>query len=283
MVTWFTSETAGTDRVAVVESVNFDRAAGYYDATRALPADSMDGVTALLAAELTGRQPCLEIGVGSGRIALPLRGRGITLAGADISDAMLRRLVTNAGGGSPVPLLRADATRLPVAAGSFGSVLAVHVLHLIPEWRVAVDEALRVLRPGGALIASFPARGRSRQARDVTEGPPWAAAVREALSRHGIVRRRVGGGAAGDIAGYLGGRVTARELDSVPVTQSRTLAQTLHAIEHQIFSWTWPYTREQVRAAGGDIRAWAAREGVALDAEFAVHSALGWWAFDVAR
>jgi ubiquinone/menaquinone biosynthesis C-methylase UbiE len=88
-----------------VESVNFDRAAAYYDATRALPAGTMDRLTAMLAAELGGRQPCLEVGVGTGRIALPLRRRGITLAGIDISGAMLRRVAVNAGGRSPVPLV----------------------------------------------------------------------------------------------------------------------------------------------------------------------------------
>src|ERR1700722_5659646 len=136
----------------------------------------MAQLTGLLAAELAGRQPCVEIGVGTGRFALPLRAAGIAMAGTDISGAMLRRLAANAGGGSPFPLAQADATRLPFAAGTFGSVLAVHVLHLIPDWRVAVDEAVRVLRPGGALVASFPAdnqavaaAGRTRDA-----ASPWA-------------------------------------------------------------------------------------------------------------
>ena len=154
-----------SDRVAPVESVNFDRAAEYYDATRALPADSMDELSGLLAAELADRQPCLEIGVGTGRIALPLRDRGIRLAGLDISAGMLRRLAVNAGDRGPVPLLQADATRQPLAAGSFGGVLAVHVLHLMQDWRVAVDEALRVLRPGGVLIAGLQGRGRAAAGR----------------------------------------------------------------------------------------------------------------------
>ena len=87
-----------------MESVNFDRAAGFYDATRALPATAMAQLTGLLAAELAGRQPCVEIGVGTGRFALPLRAAGIAMAGTDISGAMLRRLAANAGGGSPFPL-----------------------------------------------------------------------------------------------------------------------------------------------------------------------------------
>jgi len=270
--------------VTQVESVNFDRAAEYYDATRALPAESMDGLADVLAAELGARRPCLEIGVGTGRIALPLRERGIALAGTDIASAMLRRLVANAGGRSPVPLVQADATRLPVAAGSFGAVLAVHVLHLIPDWRVAVDEALRVLRPGGALVASFPGDGRSRQVpREAAGGAPWSGAVRESLHRHGLVRVRHGASDPEEVARYLGKRATARQLPSVSVHERRTLRQTLTSLEEQLFSWTWPYTPEQVRAAGSDIRAWAASENVPLDAEFEVRAEIRWRAFDLPR
>lgn len=271
-------------RVTRVESVNFDRAADYYDATRALPADSMDALTALLAAELASHQPCLEIGVGTGRIALPLHDRGITLAGMDLAAGMLRRLVANAGGRSPFPLLQGDATRLPLAADVFGSVLAVHVLHLIPDWRVALDEALRVLRAGGVLVASFPGDGRSRRLpRDATEGTPWAGAVREALRRHGIARTPIGARDPGQVAGYLDGRAAARPLESVTVRETRTLAHALDSIERQLYSWTWQFAPEQARAVGSDIRAWAARENVPLDAEYQVESDIRWWAFELPR
>lgn len=267
-----------------MDSVNFDRAAGYYDQTRALPAESMDGLTTVLAAELAARQPCLEIGVGTGRIALPLHDRGVKIVGMDIAAAMLGQMAANAGGRSPVPLLRADATRLPVAAGTFGAVLAFHVLHLIPGWRVAVDESLRVLRPGGALIARFPTVGRSaRTSRESPAGVPWSAVLREALLRHGIIRIALGARDPDAIAGYLAGRATPRQLEPVPVLRTRTLGQVLSNIERQIFSWSWPYPQEQVRAASSDIRAWAGRENLPLDAEFPVRTEIRWWAFDVPR
>jgi ubiquinone/menaquinone biosynthesis C-methylase UbiE len=259
-----------------VESVNFDRAADFYDATRALPADSMAELTEIAAAALADRQPCLEIGIGTGRIALPLHESGIALAGADISEAMLRRLVANAGGRPPFPVVRADASRLPVRAGSFGSVLAVHVLHLIPQWRVAVDEALRVLRPGGALVASFPAASAPTSA----GSPPWREAVREALRRHGIARVRHGAGTADGVAAYLGGRAAARQLPPVTLHEIRTLEQTVTSLERQLYSWTWPYAADQVRAAGHDIRQWAARENVPLDTAFEEELAIGWWVFE---
>jgi SAM-dependent methyltransferase len=268
-----------------VESVNFDRAADYYDATRALPEDSMDELTAVLAGELGGRQPCLEIGVGTGRIARPLRAAGVALAGMDLSAGMLGRLVANAGGAPPFPLVRADATRLPFAAGSVGSVLAVHVLHLIPEWRVAVDESLRVLRPGGALVAGL--QGQSRGQWSDSPAPaaaaPWAGALRESLRRRGIVRVPVGARDPRLVADYLAGRATARQLDAVPVRRTRTLAEAIDRIERQTFSWTWPYPAEQMRAVADDIRDWAAGENLPLDTGHSVESDIRWWVFELPR
>jgi ubiquinone/menaquinone biosynthesis C-methylase UbiE len=255
--------------------VAFDRAADYYDATRSLPDEARDGVTNVLAAELDGRGPALEIGVGTGRIALPLRDRGITLTGADISEPMLRRLIANAGGNRPFPLLLADATRLPVADGAFGAVVACHVLHLIPDWRAAVDEVMRTLRPGGVLLADFGDTGR--KAGEDGDRPPWEGALTEILARHGISRNRHGVTTAADVAAYLG--FQARALPQVPVTFTRTLGRTLADMERQIYSWTWPYPADRVRAACADTRTWAALEDFDLDAEVPATQLIKWQAF----
>ncbi|HEX3713689.1 MAG TPA: class I SAM-dependent methyltransferase [Trebonia sp.] len=284
-----------------MESVNFDRAASFYDATRALPVGAMRELTSLLAAELALRSPCLEIGVGTGRFALALRDRGIAMAGADISGAMLRRLVANAGGRPPLPLVQADATRLPVAAGTFGSVLAVHVLHLIPDWRIAVDEAARVLRPGGTLLASFPTDNRaapdtglsdtglsdtglsgpSLTGRAAEAGAPWSAALGEAARRHGMVRRAIGARDPQAVAAYLGSRATARELEPVTYRTVTTLGETLSSFEQQLFSWTWPYSAGQAAAVAAAVRDWAERTGLPLSAAHESLAASRWWAFDL--
>lgn len=296
-----------------MDSVNFDRAAAFYDATRALPDESMARLTDLLAAELAGRQPCLEIGVGSGRFALPLRARGITIVGTDISGAMLRRLAANAGGRSPLPLAQADATAQPLRAQAFGSVLAVHVLHLIPGWRLAVDEAMRVLRPGGALIASFPTDNRPVPSPGADPAPgdgpeaartaeaaaasgvlspgdalgmtrdaaaPWAGAIREAARRHGMARVPIGASDPAAVAAYLDGRAVARQLEPVPVRSSTTLGGAIESIDRQLFSWTWPYTAEQAAAVAADVRAWAERQNLPLDTAHATETASRWWSFE---
>jgi SAM-dependent methyltransferase len=51
-----------------------------------------------LLAELTGQGRALEFAIGTGRIALPLAGRGVSVAGIDNSDAMVARLRAKPGG-----------------------------------------------------------------------------------------------------------------------------------------------------------------------------------------
>ena len=254
-------------------SVSFDRAAAFYDATRALPDGARDALADILAAELAGRGPGLEIGVGTGRIALPLHERGVALAGVDLAPAMLRRLVANAGGRLPFPLAQADATRLPLADGSFGAVLASHVLHLIPDWRAAVDEAVRVLRPGGVLLADF---GGGTPA-------PWSEPVQEIMHRHGIRHTRPGASAPGDVAGHLARLASPRPLTPVAMTIRRSLGQDLDRWEGQIDAWTWPYTADQMREACAAVRGWAAAGRWPLDREVELSPAVQWWAFEPVR
>ncbi|MBZ0288422.1 MAG: class I SAM-dependent methyltransferase, partial [Anaerolineae bacterium] len=57
--------------------------------------------------------------------------------------------------GEPVYLALADATRLPFPDNTFDGAVAVHVFHLIPNWRDALREVARVLRPGAPLVHCF--------------------------------------------------------------------------------------------------------------------------------
>ena len=135
------------------ESVVFDRAAGFYDATRGFPPGVAERVAAAIA-EAGGLGPAsrvLEIGVGTGRVALPLAAHVRSIVGIDLSAPMLAQLVAKRGD-RRVAVSRADATALPFAAGRFDAVVGVHVFHLIPRWRDALAEVARVLRPGGLLL-----------------------------------------------------------------------------------------------------------------------------------
>ena len=261
------------DAVAMVSGVStcsFDRAASFYDATRGLPDDVSDALADTLAAELQGRGTCLEIGVGTGRIALPLHRRGVQLIGADVAPAMLERLVDNAGGVRPFPLLLADGTRLPVEDASVGAVLASHVLHLLANWQGAVDEAFRVLHGGGALFVDF---GGGVAA-------PWSKSTENVMDRLGVSRVRPGTSRPDDVAKYLADRAQARPLRPVVMTVRRTLAQDLGEWERQLHAWTWPYSKDKMRDVCTEVRAWAASEGWPLDRTVELERTIQWWVFE---
>jgi ubiquinone/menaquinone biosynthesis C-methylase UbiE len=248
--------------------VSFDRAADYYDATRSLP-DAAQGVVAdVLAAELRGRGRCLELGTGTGRTSLPLHERGVRIVGTDIAPAMLRRLVDNAGGVLPFPVVLGDATQLPVRTGAFGAVFACHVLHLIPAWRRAVDEALRVVRADGVLLVDFGGGTRA----------PWSDESDTILRRHGIVRRRPGVSSAEIVASHLAS--PPRTLAPVDLVVTRTLAQDLADWEAQIHAWTWAYSPSQMHEACDDVRRWARKSGLAADEPVELDRRIQWYAFD---
>ena len=77
--------------------------ADVYDEWFGVPADAEDAVTFL--GGLSGLGPALELGRGTGRVALPLAERGIEVHGIDASEAMVERLRAKPGGdGVPVPI-----------------------------------------------------------------------------------------------------------------------------------------------------------------------------------
>jgi SAM-dependent methyltransferase len=139
--------------------VNFDRAAVFYDATRALPAGVAERIGEAIA-RLVGAGPStrfLEVGVGTGRITLPLARAGYRCHGVDLSAAMLDALrqklaVTPSAG--RVWVGQADAMALPFRSGTFDVVLLVHLLHLVDDAQRALGEIRRVLSPGGRVLIS---------------------------------------------------------------------------------------------------------------------------------
>ena len=95
-----------------------------------------------------GSRPLLDLGCGSGRFTLPLRGADHDVVGLDVSPVALAAFRRQ----SPTaPLVRADAVRLPFGDASFDGVLAIQSLDYV-ELRAFMRECSRVLRPGGLLI-----------------------------------------------------------------------------------------------------------------------------------
>ncbi|MFQ5558543.1 MAG: class I SAM-dependent methyltransferase, partial [Acidimicrobiales bacterium] len=97
----------------------------------------------------------LELGMGTGRLAIPLAARGLEVVGVDASPAMLARLGDRPRG-DEVAVVLADMAALPLRSGSFGMVLcAFNTLFNLTNG-VDQDACLagcrRVLAPDGRLV-----------------------------------------------------------------------------------------------------------------------------------
>jgi len=245
-------------------SLSFDRAAPLYDATRGYPPDVAERIGAAIidAAAPSVDARFLEVGVGTGRIALPIASRGYDYTGVDISEGMVARLREKAAalqkeGAAAAPLrlhvVMADMTALPFPDASFDVVVAVHVFHLVSAWKQAVDEVLRVLRPGGLFLhcwdrhlAPTPVNG-SMQER-------WEEIVRE-LGR-GVIP--LGAADRSVVTEYLRERGLAVEtLPTVTWTTNESPRDTFDYIAQRIWSRTWLVSDEVFATSIQRLESWA--------------------------
>jgi SAM-dependent methyltransferase len=98
----------------------------------------------------------LEIGPGPGAATEWLRHRVKRLTALEIDEAAAAKLAERYAG-SNVEVVVGDATKLSYPDGSFDAVGSFTMLHHVPTRELQnniLAEALRVLRPGGVLIAS---------------------------------------------------------------------------------------------------------------------------------
>ncbi len=84
-----------------------ERIAGVYDAWY----DEYDEATLATLRELAQGGRALELGIGTGRVALPLQRSGVAVEGIDASNAMIARLRSKPGG-----------DEIPVVLGNFADV-----------------------------------------------------------------------------------------------------------------------------------------------------------------
>ena len=96
--------------------------------------------------------PILDAGCGTG---LNLRHLPPGSTGIDINprnvELVARRLPNHR-------VVRGDVEALPFEANAFGTVLCTEVIEHIPDPSAALGEFRRVLKPGGVLVGSVPAR-----------------------------------------------------------------------------------------------------------------------------
>ena len=125
-----------------------------------------------------GAGPVLELAIGTGRVALPLAARGLTVEGVEASEEMVARLHAKPGGAG-LPVTIGDLADVPVT-GPYRLVCLVFntLFNVVDADRQAAcfRNVARVLTPDGAFVVEAfvpdPAdfdRDEQVQVRDVTE------------------------------------------------------------------------------------------------------------------
>jgi len=122
----------------------------------------------------------LDLGIGPGTSVLemwradPARQH----VGLDRSAPMLRRARRRSAAlGLALPLVRADAARLPLRDGSLDGATGHSLLYLLDDPAAALADLRRALRPGGGVAFLEPRAGPAQLARALAAGPRHALAM----------------------------------------------------------------------------------------------------------
>lgn len=164
--------------------------------------------------ELSGRS-LLDLGAGTGAVSRVATARGATVVAVDAAAGMLAHDRRHRP-----PSVVADVRRLPFVDDGFDVAAAAFVLNHLPDARRALAEAVRVLRPGGWLLASTFEDAWDHPAKQVVEEvassfgyrrPAWYETLKDETSV--AVGARDGLGATGVDAGLVDVEVITRQVD----------------------------------------------------------------------
>lgn len=132
-----------------IDASDYDDLMGY----ASLPPQTSAEVDKL--AQLADGGAVLELGVGTGRVAIPLAGRGLEVHGLDLDPTMLELLVDKPGGASVTTHL-GDMAEVPVEGPPFALVCAMFgTFFALPDQDAQVAcmrRVAEVLAPGGVFV-----------------------------------------------------------------------------------------------------------------------------------
>ena len=129
-------------------------AAGYDDEESGMFAPEVVGAAVDVLAALAGSGRALEFGVGTGRIALPLAGRGVPVHGIDLSRAMVARLRAKPGG-EAIPVAIGDIATTTVDGTFSLAYLVFNTIENLTTQDAQVAcfrNAAAHLAPGGCFV-----------------------------------------------------------------------------------------------------------------------------------
>ncbi len=145
------------DPVKAAVAAHWNRRAASFDSdfghSIAIPEEraAWDRILDLVVAGRDGLD-ALDAGCGTGFLSFELARRGHRVTGIDFAASMLEEARRKAAdNGLTVRFEQGDAENLRFPAASFDLVVSRHVLWTLPHPEAAIDEWIRVLRPGGQL------------------------------------------------------------------------------------------------------------------------------------
>jgi SAM-dependent methyltransferase len=156
-------------------SLSFDRIAESYDETRGGRRVGNSFADSVVAHVAPPPARIVEIGVGTGLVALPLTERGYTVLGVDLSPKMLAAARDRIGARVAI----GDATRAPIATASGDAVVAARVLHVVDDPAALLADAARIVRPSGRIVVILAGMNRTEARSDLDEAT---------RGMHGIMR-----------------------------------------------------------------------------------------------
>jgi ubiquinone/menaquinone biosynthesis C-methylase UbiE len=245
------------------QSVAFDRAAHFYDETRGFPPgiEQEAARTIIKAGGLTAASRVLEIGVGTGRIALPLARHINALHGLDLSRPMMLRLRAKQNS-EPIYLIEGDATRLPYPDHSFDGVVAVHVFHLIPNWRGVIEELARALKPGAPVVHCWSEQDEVFK----MLWDAWRAAIPEQQAEDVGLRWEKNESFLAEMGWQAG------ETQHFAYKYGRSPAHFVRQLQNRIWSQTWRLTDEALALGVAAVESVIAEQYAKPEGELAVES-----------
>ncbi|MFF1793731.1 class I SAM-dependent methyltransferase [Kitasatospora sp. NPDC058263] len=168
---------------------SFGAVAAEYDRARpSYPDELFDALERLAGRTLKGAR-VLDVGAGTGIATRLLAGRGADVIAVEPTPGMGAQFLTSSPG---LPLVRGDGDDLPFHDGSADFVTYAQAFHWTHPER-SVPEAIRVLRPGGALATWWNVKD---------SGVAWVAAMGERLAK-ALTGTYHGYGAVNEIVSHL--------------------------------------------------------------------------------
>jgi len=151
-------------------------------------------------AKVNGNHAVLDVGTGTGVVAITARRIGAKVTALDLTPALLEQARENAriAEHHDIAWHEGDAEALPFPEASFDIVLSQFGHMFAPRPEVAIREMLRVLKPGGVIaFATWPGEQLiGRQFSLITKyvPPPQGVPSPVQWGDVGIVRQRLGDG-----------------------------------------------------------------------------------------